>query len=171
MRVPILGAFALAASLSLFLSPAAHAQVGIDGGTGTATVYAYIPPGQPVKEVDVWGAIRQPGRYRIPRDMELLDLLTLAGGPIIGTDEEGQSQEAVVRISRAQEDGERVQIYEAQLDEITYDSRNVPDLLEEDIVSVQVRVRARLYWRDVLSVTTSVAALTLLFLNIFDRGS
>ncbi|MEM8556261.1 MAG: hypothetical protein AAGG50_00305 [Bacteroidota bacterium] len=158
--------------VALATLPAAHAQSGtpgIDGGTGLAAVFSYVPPGIPAMEVDLWGAIRQPGRYRVPRTMELLDVLSLAGGPVIGTDEEGRTQEAIVRVSRDGASG-RDLIFEAQLADVERGTMVPPDMLEDDIVSVQVRVRARLYWRDVLSVTTSVAALTLLFLNIFDRG-
>ncbi|MEL6703600.1 MAG: hypothetical protein AAFY55_08980 [Bacteroidota bacterium] len=163
----------LCALLAPFTVSQAFAQSGtpgIDGGTGLAAVYSYVPPGIPAMEIDVWGAIRQPGRYRVPRTMELLDVLSVAGGPVIGTDEEGRTQEAIVRLSREGTNG-RDLLFEAQLADVERGTAVPPPVTENDILSVQVRVRARLYWRDVLSVTTSVAALTLLFLNIFDRGN
>ena len=56
-----------------------HAQFG-DGNVNEALI-RLVEPGQLADTVNVWGNVGQTGRYLVPRNMTIAQLLSYAGGP------------------------------------------------------------------------------------------
>jgi hypothetical protein len=50
---------------------------------GSAASYYYIgKPGELTMNVNLWGAVKSPGRYEVPSSTDLVQLLSFAGGPL-----------------------------------------------------------------------------------------
>ncbi|MEP0548668.1 MAG: SLBB domain-containing protein [Rhodothermales bacterium] len=130
-------------------------------------VYRYANPGQPTMDVRVWGAVRSPGVYQVERDMDLIEVLTLAGGPSIPSADDRSVRNVHVEILREAAAG-RTAVLTTTLDALTALDTPLPDLQDGDLVSLSVQTQQRFTWRDALSVTTSVAALAVLVLRILE---
>jgi hypothetical protein len=76
-----------------------------------------------------------------------------------------------VRVYRPQKaDEEKAKIFEAKLDRMLQGEASYPALRDNDIVVVEtVKPDKPFGWRDLLSVTSTLASLTLLGLRIFTR--
>ena len=68
----------------------AHAQTGQGGlapALGSAASYYYVSkPGELTMQVNIWGSVRNPGRYEVPTSTDLIQLVSFAGGPNQGAD-------------------------------------------------------------------------------------
>lgn len=87
MRTVTWTAVAAAILLSGPLWSSADAQVSSGGlaapsSTSAASYYYVSKPGELTMQVNVWGYVRNPGRYEIPTSTDLIQLLSYAGGPI-----------------------------------------------------------------------------------------
>lgn len=79
---------ALCAGL-LLLSAAARAQTTTESGLapglargGAASYYYTAKPGELTMQVNLWGAVKNPGRYEVSSATDLIQLLSFAGGPL-----------------------------------------------------------------------------------------
>lgn len=142
-----------------------HAQ-SITTSSGVA-VYRYANPGQPTMDIRIWGAVRSPGVYQVELDADLLDVLTLAGGPAIPSEDDRSVRSVRVEVLRNPA-GVRSVVLETTLDALTAQEAPLPDLQDGDLVSLSVNTRQRFTWRDALSVTTSIAALAVLVLRLVE---
>jgi protein involved in polysaccharide export with SLBB domain len=65
----------------------AQVQEGVLGSTipsaaSVASYYFISKPGELTMQVNIWGYVRNPGRYEIPSSTDLIQLVSYAGGPI-----------------------------------------------------------------------------------------
>lgn len=78
----------LALSLLLtvpFFTPAQSIQSGLAPTlpSASAAAYYYIAkPGELTMQVNVWGFVKNPGRYEVASSTDLIQLLSFAGGPV-----------------------------------------------------------------------------------------
>jgi len=106
-------------------------------------------------KVAVWGFVRYPGRYFVPINTTVTDLLSLAGGP---TDDAHMD---ILRIYRVEKDGTN-KLYQFDYndlmweDEIQHNTRTIPDLMATDILVIPGS--QRLYLRDWIMITLSVVS-------------
>lgn len=67
-------------------SPVLHAQTDTASlstpGGGGGGFYDYSRFGGIPMEVNIWGFVRSPGRYKVPSSTTLVELISLAGGPL-----------------------------------------------------------------------------------------
>ena len=50
---------------------------------GSAASFYYIgKPGELTMQINLWGAVKNPGRYEVPSSTDLVQLLSYAGGPL-----------------------------------------------------------------------------------------
>lgn len=146
-------------------TPPALAQ-GLTAATGVA-VYRYAEPGRPTKDIQIWGAIRSAGVYQVELDTGLLTLLTLAGGPLVAAEDDRAVRSISVRIVRDPSTARTV-VLDTSLDALTSETTPIPALEDGDLVTLTAQTRQRFTWRDALSITSSVAALTILILRIVE---
>jgi len=64
----------------VFISCPVYAQFGAGDNINTALI-RLVEPGQLADTVNVWGDVGQTGRYLVPRDMTIAQLMSFAGGP------------------------------------------------------------------------------------------
>jgi protein involved in polysaccharide export with SLBB domain len=95
------------ASLFLFCLTTANAQIDqnnlistISGGT-TSTNFYFARPNELTMIVSVMGFVQRPGRYEISSSIDLVNLISLAGGPT------GEGSLSKVKIIRIIKDGEK----------------------------------------------------------------
>jgi len=106
-------------------------------------------------KVAVWGFVKYPGRYFVPINTTVTDLLSLAGGP---TDDAHLDQ---LRIYRVTADGTN-ELYQFDYDDLMWEDqlrlkkRYIPELIAGDILVIPGS--QRLYLRDWISITLGVVS-------------
>ncbi len=106
-------------------------------------------------KVSVWGFVKYPGRYFIPINTTVTDLLSYAGGP---TDDAHTDQ---LRLYRVLEDGTN-ELYSFNYEDIMWgDSlvlkqREIPDLMASDILVVPGS--EKLYLKDWITITLAIVS-------------
>lgn len=70
----------------VFFAGSAYGQItGSLGPTISASAASYYfvsKPGELTMQVNIWGYVRNPGRYEIPTSTDLVQLVSFAGGPV-----------------------------------------------------------------------------------------
>ena len=132
--------------------------------------FYHARPGEATVQVSVWGTVPQPGIYEVADTTDLDKLLTMAGGAPMEARREGREAASItVRMYRPEQNG-RAKIFEAPLERMLRGQSSYPPLRDDDIVVVEtVRPKQPFGWRDVLSIASTLASLTLLGLRIFTR--
>jgi hypothetical protein len=79
------------AALSLWLGSGAYAQMDVvlgaaQTGASSAAYYYISKPGEITMPINLWGYVRNPGRYEVPISTDLIQLLSYAGGPLAEAD-------------------------------------------------------------------------------------
>ncbi len=135
--------------LVLFISYAANAQddkikIGLyDRQNMQGGYYNFSEPDKVNIEVNIWGYVKNPGKYLIPKGTTVIDVLSFAGGPLTEADLEK------VRLYRPKNDSAGI-----MKDKITYLDYN--DLLwEEKVKEKEFRINPNLEAGDVLLVPGS----------------
>jgi protein involved in polysaccharide export with SLBB domain len=87
-RKSLVGFITLLSSLCLFFISSLFAQ-NLQGGlapilpSASAASYYYIAkPGELTMQVNLWGFVKNPGRYEVPSSTDLVQLISFAGGPV-----------------------------------------------------------------------------------------
>jgi hypothetical protein len=111
--------------------------LGKSSALGSAALFDLSDPTGVNMEVNLWGFVRFPGRYRVPVKTTFLDVMTYAGGP---TDESNLQE---IRILRNSTNSSK----KPELIKLNYD-----DLLWEEKVSTQTKLNPVLQPGDVIVV-------------------
>jgi len=148
--------------LMLVVGPAwAQTPTGTPGGRegGGTAYYTFARPGQNTIEVLVLGG-GQSGIYRIGENIDLGQLMALAGGGGRG----GRRTKITVHHFR-NEAGKRTKILKEDLDDFA-ERPQYPLLQDGDVVRIETS--RKIGWRDGLRIATTALSLTLTVLTIFD---
>jgi NADH:ubiquinone oxidoreductase subunit F (NADH-binding) len=103
-------------------------------------------------QINLWGAVKNAGRYEVPISTTLIDLLSFAGGPAGGAD---ISSVRVVRSVRRGLQVRRVE-YELDLDRLDLLDDKALDLEPEDTIIID---SVDWSFRDVVTVFTTAAVI------------
>ncbi len=125
---------------------------------GGAAVYRYAQPGQAVIAVHVWGAVRQPGWYEVQPATTLDQVLSLAGGPVVGAEDPREERRVTLTLTRGA-GAARAVVFASTLDALMASGAPVPALAQGDVLTLQTTVRPRFTWRDGLGVASAVGGL------------
>lgn len=159
-------------SLSL-LAQVKDYEIGVspfDKNLRQGGLYDYSDPSSVNMRVAVWGFMRYPGRYIVPVNTTVADLLSYAGGP---TDDANLED---IRLYRVLQDSTQMMMkidYNDLLWEprLTRTKKYVPELKGGDILLIPGA--PRLYFKDWFSITLSVVStlisLSILILNIIKK--
>lgn len=163
--------------LLLFLSSAKiysqnDVKVGADsrGYSRQGGFYDYSEEDEVNINISVWGFVKFPGKYLVPSYVELIDVISYAGGP---TDDAHLDD---IRLFRKTESGSS-KLHQYNYDDLMWKDKNETDI---EITYEPVKIKAgdvvvvtgsqRLYFRDYLTITLSVfsalISLAILILNI-----
>lgn len=143
------------------------------GGLGGEQTFIndFRTPGQPSMTVYIWGNVGSAGIWRVDRGVDFIRLLSAAGLPGVGQDDEEVRRRVFVRVYRSQSEDRR-RVYEERLDRIMERGADIPDLQNEDVLEVEMQQRSRLIPRveRITSFIGSLASLILLYLRVTDRS-
>ena len=153
--------FALLLLLSVPTLALAQRTTNPSMSVGTPGVREYARPGYPTMTLRVWSNAGTSGLWRVERDVDFIELLTVLGAGSVETNQEVRVR---VRVFRGDETN-RQQIYEARLIEILNAEAQPPALQDEDILYIETRQR-RITFRGVMSVVGSFSSLAVLFLRL-----
>jgi hypothetical protein len=65
----------------------AQLEMGATHSGASSAAYYYISkPGEITMSINLWGFVRNPGRYEVPISTDLVQLLSYAGGPLADAD-------------------------------------------------------------------------------------
>ena len=146
----------LAAAVALLLLALAGPSVTAQPiPTGGAAVYRHAHPGQAVISVHVWGAVRQPGWYEVGPGTGLDQILSLAGGPVVGAEDPREERRVNLTLTRG---AEHAVVFATTLDALMA-SGPAPALAHGDVLMLQTTVRPRFTWRDGLGAASAVGGL------------
>jgi len=135
--------------------------------------HVFAQPGEATVQVLVLGSVGAPGVYEIGISVDLGQLLALAGGPPLTETTGGttsSTNETTVRLFR-RGTGRRDLVYEAPFELLLTEPDLYPSLQDGDVFTIETitHQKERFGWREVLNLTTTVAALVLVYDRI-DRG-
>ncbi len=106
-------------------APRLGAQILDDGNSGANTgtlsnqggsYYNFTGGGGSLLEVSVWGYVRNPGRYNVPFETNLIELLSYCGGPIDRGAETFLYRIKVIRRGDAESEHEIARVFEIDVD-------------------------------------------------------
>ncbi|NND72023.1 MAG: hypothetical protein HKN43_10630 [Rhodothermales bacterium] len=123
-----------------------------------AAYYNYAETGDVTIMVNVWGTVRNPGLYEIPRGTKLSTLFSLAGGPDIRERPKRNKRTIVASLTRG-ETGQLV-VETVMNDNVTVLAGD-PELQPGDVLTVESTIRQSFSWRDVFPIVAAVASVAL----------
>jgi hypothetical protein len=152
------------------LARPALAQQHPDGWVdGVTTFYNLTDPNHVAIHVHVWGTVRNPGLYAVPRGTSFGMLLSAAGGPAIASGNHGERRVVRVRLQRPNGVG-----YDEILSREWHgDLGQLPEdvlLHPGDVVTVETRVNRLFGWRDTVSLVSVAASVALVAERILAAG-
>jgi len=165
-RLPTVLATLLIVSLALglfVLSPAsAHAQnLPLPE---QSYVNEFARPGQPTITLYLWGTVGTTGIWRVERNVDLIQLLSVARVPGVGTSQRDVRQKFILHIYR-QQSGERQEIYEEEIENlIGGGAAAVPALQDGDILAVETQTRRRIGLNFLFTTLRTVSSFLSLYL-------
>lgn len=118
--------------------------------------------------VYVWGSVGTPGVWEVERDADLVEVLSAASVPGLGTDQPGLSERVVLRVYRLQQaGGRRHQIYEDSLENLLQQGVQGPSLQAEDVLSIELRQKRTFNISTVAQYVGAASTLVVLGLQLF----
>ncbi len=111
--------------------------LGMSQKNNSAALFDLSDPTGVNMEVNLWGYVRYPGRYRVPINTTFMDLISFSGGP---TDESNLEEIRIIR-------GANEQATKPKVIKLNYD-----DILWGDQISVQPKMNPVLLPGDVVVV-------------------
>jgi hypothetical protein len=127
----------------------------------TAAFYSYSEPGDVTIRVHVWGAVRFPGLYEIPRGTKLSELVSLSGGPTIGERSKRSTRSVDLKLHR-NNGAARVVIFQTMMEnEIVVRSED-PVLQADDVLSYEAVLKQGFQWRDIFPLVSMVGTIVLI---------
>jgi hypothetical protein len=137
------------------MAGAAFAQIetnlGVSkSGASSAAYYFISKPGEITMSINLWGYVRNPGRYEVPISTDLVQLLSYAGGPLAEADLGSVKISRVVR----RDDGIRTVEFIVNLRHLDKLDDKARGLEPGDTIFVD---SPSFVWRDVFNILTTVA--------------
>lgn len=127
----------------------------------TAAYYNYSESGDVTIQVHVWGAMRFPGLYEVPRDTRLSELISLAGGPQVPERARRSIRNFQLQLYRLTESSREV-VMDLEMENQIIVSSADPVLQAGDVLSAESVVRQTFSIRDLFPIISAAATLAIL---------
>ncbi|GIV60646.1 SLBB domain-containing protein [Rhodocaloribacter litoris] len=126
-----------------------------------AAYYNYAEPGDVTMLVNVWGSVRNPGLYEVPRNTRLSTLISLAGGPDLATNASLQANRTItIRLIR-DAGGTRSTVFSTSMrNEVLIFDEN-PVLQEGDVLVMETILKPKIIWKDVFPIVAALGTVAL----------
>ena len=146
------------------LSPSAlfaQESQALDGSD--SFVFDFSRPGEATILVNVWGNVGRAGLWRVEREVDLVEFLSVVEVPGVGTNRIGTRARNVVTVYR-QRNGERRIVYQKNLEDILEDGARYPQLRDRDVLEIETTQRQRIGFRLVSTIVSTVSSTASLIL-------
>ena len=164
--------YPLSGSIASF-APPAHAQEPTEPTTTPALppenyVNTYARPGRATHTIYVWGAVSQPGIWRVEKSAELVEFLSVVRPSGFGVESSGTNQSVVIRIRRSNGGESRVvhKLTAEELLDLAPSER--PSLQAGDVLEVRTVTRRGITFRTISTVVGTLSSLILLGFRLAD---
>lgn len=161
--------FAVVLAVAAAIAPVASAQE--DPNVMVRAVpgyYSWFQADDVTMKVHVWGAIGSAGMWEVPVGMRFMDLISLAGGPEIGTRDDKTNFTLRIRVERVVDGATTIVFDQTMKNSITILEDDFA-LQDQDMILVESLSKARVTWRSWLAPFTTIASLFLLTDRLIDR--
>ncbi|MEZ4700849.1 MAG: hypothetical protein R2834_11005 [Rhodothermales bacterium] len=122
-------------------------------------------PGRPTMMVYVWGAVGQPGIWKVETDVDFLEMLTAAQVPNIGQSSSQTKEKVIIHVYRGGV-SRRTEIYSSDVKKMLSEGSAYPTLQEGDIIFLESSSKQKFGLNTVLSAIGAASALVLLIIRI-----
>ena len=154
--------YALVGLLLLWTVPVTAQVIDLDRSRlSTAAYYNYSEQGDVTIKMHVWGAVRFPGLYEIPRGTRLSELISLTGGPQLGVRSRRSSTIISLKLHR-ESGGERTVIHQLEMENQIVVQGADPQVEADDVLSFEVITQQGFRWRDVFPIISMVGTIVLI---------
>jgi protein involved in polysaccharide export with SLBB domain len=160
MKKPGISRYSVLAVLFVLSSSRLMAQAGNSGfslampNAQAGAYYNVAKPGEMTMQVNVWGFVQHPGRYEVGTTIDLVQLLSFAGGPNQDADVED------VRITRIIRRDGLITTREIRINLKRLDRVDEASILLQPGDTIFIDHTPWVTWRDVVSVVTTAAIVT-----------
>lgn len=124
--------------------------------TVTSTYFRHFVPGEATVQVNVEGAVQQPGLYEIGVGADIGNLLALSGGPAYGSRESERDRKVEVRLYRPNSGS--APIYATTFEDTATNPDVYPNLCEGDTMLIDVIESKRFGWQEVGIIAGGISA-------------
>lgn len=146
-------------------APLASAQ-SLPTEESEAFIKEFARPGRATMMINVWGNAGSPGLWRVERDIDMIDFLTLVGVSGVGDRQRRVRTKTYVAIYRTTDSGKHRQTYREQVENILDDGARYPQLRDGDILSVETEERSRIGLQLLGTIVGTASSITLLVLRL-----
>jgi hypothetical protein len=143
----------------------AQMDTAVGGGGSGGGFYDYTNnlPGPPM-EVNIWGGVHRTGHYKVPSSTTLVELISLAGGPL---DRAAMNRVKVIRDAAIDSTIRDVVVYyDMLLYQQTGDAKLNPILYPNSTIVIDVDT-APSSFTEILAIVANVATITLSIVGIY----
>lgn len=144
----------------------AQGSAQLESGIGTAltgssaAAYYYISKsGEITMPINLWGYVKNPGRYEVPISTDLVQLLSFAGGPLA---EASLTDVKITRVMRRENQIRKVE-YTVDLKHLDQVDEMALNLQAGDTIFID---HIGFQWRDFFGVVTTVAVVATAVANV-----
>jgi hypothetical protein len=151
--------------IGLVASPAQAQQVP----SSETFITNFARPGQATISVHAWGSVGRPGIWRIERQTDLIEFLSVIQVPGLGLDAPGIREQIHVTIYR-NSSGKRRQVYRASVTDLLEQGASYPALADGDILEIKEKRRRTFGFQKVAQIVGTASSLALLVLTLTNNN-
>jgi len=162
-RFPVLSRAFRAAALAPILLVASMAAADSTGGSSPPPSKDYYLGEENKLEisVNIWGEVGTPGSYRVSDDADLVELISMAGGP---TEFAGLGH---IKVTRTAGNGKT--LFEIDLEKYLQGDSGAPPLTLMPGDTIQVPRNARHAWKSAIQTLSDIAVVVTLYVLVEER--
>lgn len=132
---------------------------GSKSGASSAAYYYISKPGEITMPINLWGHVRNPGRYEVPISTDIVQLVSYAGGPMA---EANLSSVKIARVVRGV-DAVRTVEFDVNLDHLDKLDEKARRLEPGDTIFIEAN---SVTFREVFDIATTTALIAATIANV-----
>ncbi len=143
-----------------FVSAQLESNIGSSKSGASSAAYYYISkPGEITMTINLWGHVRNPGRYEVPISTDIVQLVSYAGGPLPEAD---LGSVKIARVVRGM-DAARTVEFNVNLDHLDKLDEKARRLEPGDTIFVEA---SSVTFREVFDIATTTALILATIANV-----
>ena len=159
-RILVISVFAALVCTPVLVSAQMESNIGGSKSGASSAAYYYISkPGEITMPINLWGHVRNPGRYEVPISTDIVQLVSYAGGPMA---EANLSSVKIARVVRGV-DAVRTVEFDVNLDHLDKLDEKARRLEPGDTIFIESNA---VTFREVFDIATTTALIAATIANV-----